>query len=86
MRPMAFLSLAILILALFAPSVAAEESTRPKEPTSSAKYKLTPSEIAKEIYDPIGELRQVFLHSQTPRSYAAYQRAGQQGVSAPLRA
>ena len=56
-----FLTLAFPILALFAPSVAAEESTKPKEPSSSAKDRLTPSEIAKEFLDPIGALRRVYF-------------------------
>jgi len=58
---MAFLGLAFLILALFSPSAAAEESTKPKEPSSSARDKLTPSEIAKEFHDPIGALRQIYF-------------------------
>lgn len=58
---MAFPGLALLMLALFAPSVAAQESTKAEEPSSGAEDVLTPSEIAKEFHDPIGALRRAYF-------------------------
>ena len=55
------ISLACLGLAVFAPSVAAQESNKPEASRSSPQGKLSPAEIAKESHNPLGSLREIIF-------------------------
>jgi hypothetical protein len=51
-----------VLLALWASSVGAEESSEPSEPSaSSPKGQPTPSEIAKQLHNPLSNLREVIF-------------------------
>jgi hypothetical protein len=51
----------LVLLALLASRVGAEESNEPNEPSSSAKGEFTPSEIAKQLHNPLSDLREVIF-------------------------
>jgi hypothetical protein len=51
----------LVLLALLATGVGAEESNKPNEPGSSAKGEFTPSEIAKQLHNPLSNLREVIF-------------------------
>jgi hypothetical protein len=49
------------LLAVWATSVGAESPTEPSEPSSTAKGQYTPSEIAKQLHNPLSNLREVIF-------------------------
>ena len=51
----------LVLLALLATHVGAEESNKPNEPRSSTKGEDTPSEIAKQLHNPLSNLREIIF-------------------------